>query len=153
MSDSRLVVGAVIVDRYPHPRQVLIARRHRPAQLAGLWEFPGGKAKVGESMAAAVMRELDEELQLSIQIVGELVAPQEVWPINDELYMRLFFAVLADNPVVKQLQPVLGDTHDEVRWVSIAQLAGMPWVPADREPASVISSGVYSLRLGTFEHN
>ncbi|MGL5406785.1 MAG: NUDIX domain-containing protein [Propionibacteriaceae bacterium] len=153
MSDSRLVVGAVIVDRYPHPRQVLVARRYRPAQLAGLWEFPGGKAEIGESAVAAVTRELAEELQLSIQVVGELVAPQEVWPINDELRMRLFFAVLADNLAATQAQPILGDTHDEVRWVSPDRLADMSWVPADNEPALVVSSNNYSLRFGAFEHN
>src|SRR3954469_7206480 len=52
-----LVVAAALIR---HGR-VLAARRCRPAELADGWEFPGGKVEAGESEAAALVRELEEE--------------------------------------------------------------------------------------------
>ena len=54
-----LVVAAGLVDI---DGRVLIARRPEGKPMAGLWEFPGGKVKAGESPEAALIRELDEEL-------------------------------------------------------------------------------------------
>jgi 8-oxo-dGTP diphosphatase len=45
---------------------VLIAERPRGKHLAGRWEFPGGKVLPGESEAAALARELDEELGIAV---------------------------------------------------------------------------------------
>ncbi|MCP5095629.1 MAG: A/G-specific adenine glycosylase [Chloroflexi bacterium] len=48
----------------------LIAKRPLDGLLGGLWEFPGGKLEAGESFPAALIREIDEELKMEIQ-VGE----------------------------------------------------------------------------------
>jgi 8-oxo-dGTP diphosphatase len=45
---------------------VLIAERPPGKPLAGRWEFPGGKVRPGESEAAALARELDEELGIEV---------------------------------------------------------------------------------------
>src|SRR3954471_10174753 len=49
---------------------LLVAQRERPPELAGLWELPGGKVAAGESDAAALVRELEEELGVGVT-VGE----------------------------------------------------------------------------------
>lgn len=54
-----LVVACALVDA---DRRVLIAQRPEGKQLAGLWEFPGGKIEIGETPEAALIRELSEEL-------------------------------------------------------------------------------------------
>ncbi len=54
-----LVVACALVDA---DGRVLIAQRPEGKQLAGLWEFPGGKLEPGETPEAAVVRELAEEL-------------------------------------------------------------------------------------------
>ena len=64
----RTVVGAAIVRE----RRVLAARRRTPANLAGLWEFPGGKVEPGEAELAAVVRECREELGVSVAVEGQL---------------------------------------------------------------------------------
>lgn len=48
--------------------RVLIARRKKGLSNQGLWEFPGGKVKPGESDADCLARELREELSLDIEV-------------------------------------------------------------------------------------
>ena len=57
-----LVAAVALVDR---DGRVLLARRPDGKEMAGLWEFPGGKVKDGETPERALMRELDEELGIS----------------------------------------------------------------------------------------
>ena len=54
-----LVSAVTLVDA---DGRVLLARRPEGKQMAGLWEFPGGKIEPGETPEAALIRELDEEL-------------------------------------------------------------------------------------------
>src|SRR5215510_1015743 len=58
-----LVAAAALVDA---DGRVLICKRPQGKQLAGLWEFPGGKVEPGETPEAALIRELDEELGLDV---------------------------------------------------------------------------------------
>ncbi|MHA6688932.1 (deoxy)nucleoside triphosphate pyrophosphohydrolase [Devosia sp. A449] len=64
MSDHKLllVVACALIDA---DRRVLIAQRPEGKNLAGLWEFPGGKIEPGESPEEALIRELEEELGIS----------------------------------------------------------------------------------------
>lgn len=54
-----LVAAAALVDTQG---RVLLAQRPEGKSMAGLWEFPGGKVKEGETPEYALMRELEEEL-------------------------------------------------------------------------------------------
>jgi 8-oxo-dGTP diphosphatase len=45
---------------------VLLAKRPRDKVYAGYWEFPGGKVEPGETVAAALKREIDEELGVQV---------------------------------------------------------------------------------------
>ena len=56
-----VVVAVALIDR---DGRVLLARRPTGKPMAGLWEFPGGKIRDGESPEAALVRELAEELGL-----------------------------------------------------------------------------------------
>jgi 8-oxo-dGTP diphosphatase len=59
-----LVVAAALVDS---DGRVLIAQRPQGKQLAGLWEFPGGKVEPGETPEDALIRELAEELGITVK--------------------------------------------------------------------------------------
>jgi 8-oxo-dGTP diphosphatase len=65
-----LVAAVAIVDT---DGRVLLARRPEGKQMAGLWEFPGGKVGEGETPEAALVRELREEL--GIDITESCLAP------------------------------------------------------------------------------
>ncbi len=60
--DARPVVRVSAVALVDADGRVLLARRPEGKQMAGLWEFPGGKIEPGETPEAALIRELDEEL-------------------------------------------------------------------------------------------
>jgi 8-oxo-dGTP diphosphatase len=71
------VVAGVIRDK---SGRILLARRTEGRDLAGLWEFPGGKCEPGESPEAALARELHEELGIDIDCGPPLIAVPQRYP-------------------------------------------------------------------------
>ena len=59
-----IVVAGALVDA---DGRVLITRRPNGKEMAGLWEFPGGKVEKGEDPETAIVREIREELSIHIQ--------------------------------------------------------------------------------------
>jgi 8-oxo-dGTP diphosphatase len=59
-----LVVAAAMLDS---DGRVLLAQRPQHKQLGGLWEFPGGKLEAGETPEDALIRELKEELDVTVE--------------------------------------------------------------------------------------
>lgn len=114
----RSVVGAALVDG----GRVLAARRSAPAELAGGWEFPGGKVEPGENDAEALRRECLEELGVMIT-VGVLLGTA---PISPELMLRLYAAQLCGGG-----HPVARQDHDELRWLEAAALESVRWLDVD----------------------
>jgi len=122
----RVVVGAAIV----RDGRVLAARRSAPPELAGGWEFPGGKVEAGESEPAALMRECREELGVEVT-VAELLGSA---PGGVKLELRVYRVVL----VAGQPRPL--QDHDELRWLSAAELDSVGWLPADRPLLGVVAA-------------
>lgn len=115
------VVVAAAIER---DGRYLVARRTRPADVAGRWEFPGGKVEPGETEEQALVREIREELGVPIR-VGERV-PGE-WPLSDDLVLHLYAATLIDG------EPAPLEQHDEIRWVTPAEFDTVDWLPSDVE--------------------
>lgn len=117
MHEQIVVAGALISDD-----GLLVAQRDRPAELAGLWELPGGKVAAGESDAAALARELHEELGIRISVAARIGADVA---LANGMTLRAYRVGLLDGSP----QP---HDHRALRWVSAAELGDLPWVPADR---------------------
>ena len=124
--ERTLVVAAVLVDDVDMPQRLLAARRSKPIELAGQWEFPGGKVNPGEDPIAALHRELDEELGIGVELGAEFAGPDDGgWFITERHIMRLWFAhITAGKP-----QPLV--EHDELRWLERAQWHSVPWLVGD----------------------
>ncbi len=116
--DEQIVVAGALISQ----GALLVAQRDRPAELAGLWELPGGKVAPGEDDGAALARELHEELGVEVSVgarIGQAVA------LNATMTLRAYrVALTAGSP-----QP---HDHRALRWVTADELTGLDWVPADR---------------------
>lgn len=133
---SRTVVGAAALLRESAdggPRRLLIARRTRPAAIAGMWEFPGGKLEPGETAEDGVRRELREELGIEAVLGEELVgssaagfSPGLGWPLVGAAVMRLFVGTVVDG------EPAPLQDHDQLVWAPVDEsLLEHDWIPAD----------------------
>lgn len=71
------VVAGILVDARG---RILLARRGDGRDLAGLWEFPGGKVEPGESPADALARELREEIGVDIDGIEPLIRVPHAYP-------------------------------------------------------------------------
>lgn len=117
MVNQVVVAGALIVGA-----NLLVAQRDRPAELAGLWELPGGKVAPGESDAEALVRELDEELGVEVSVGARLGADVA---LSEAVTLRAFLVTQTGGTVSAR-------DHRALRWVGAAELETLDWVPADR---------------------
>ncbi|WP_182524125.1 (deoxy)nucleoside triphosphate pyrophosphohydrolase [Nocardioides dongkuii] len=113
------VVGAAIL----RGGKVLAARRTAPPALAGRWELPGGKVEPGESPEDALVRELEEELGVTVR-VGAWLGPRV--PIEGGWVLSVAAARLVDEA------PLAPTEHDEVRWLGPDELGDVDWADPDR---------------------
>ena len=129
----QIVVGAVIVDSLAEPRRVLAARRTGSHALRGRWEFPGGKVEPGESAEAALIREVQEELDVTLMLGEELMPTGEAWRlISDQLTLRLFWAEIFVGI------PTPAGSHDQVRWLGAEDLTSVNWLDTDRAALAAV---------------
>ena len=117
-----LVVAAALVDA---DGRVLIAQRPPGKALAGLWEFPGGKLGVGERPEAALIRELHEEL-------GITVAEACLAPLTFASHAYPAFHLLMPLYVCRRWQGFVEAREEQrLKWVRPHALRDFPMPPAD----------------------
>ncbi len=103
--------------------EILIDRRKPEGLLGGLWEFPGGKVELGETIPDCIQREIKEEL-------GIVIAVEEKLMTIDHAYTH--FKVTLN---VHHCRYVSGEPQtlecDEIKWVTLAQLDQYPFPKAN----------------------
>jgi 8-oxo-dGTP diphosphatase len=113
-----IIVGAaIIVDGL-----VLGCERAHPPEVAGKWEFPGGKVEPGENDIAALVRECEEELGVVVA-VGDRVG-EDVPLAHGRALLRVWLADLVEG------EPAALE-HASLRWFSADELDSVQWLPAD----------------------
>ncbi len=118
------VVAAALVDA---DNRVLIAQRPEGKALAGLWEFPGGKLAPGERPEAALIRELDEELGITVKeaCLAPLSFASHAYP-DFHLVMPLW--------VCRRWEGIVSSRENQaLKWVRPGKLRDYP-MPAADEP-------------------
>jgi 8-oxo-dGTP diphosphatase len=116
----KVIVAAVIIT----DRRVLACERSAPPEVAGRWEFPGGKVEPGETDEEALARECVEELGVRVE-VGARVGP-DVRLAHGRAVLRVFVVRLLDGDEPRALE------HAAMRWLSADELDTVHWLPADK---------------------
>ena len=117
-----LVVAAALVDA---DGRVLLAKRPKGRQLEGLWEFPGGKIDAHERPEDALIRELREELGITVKApcLAPLTFASHAYD-GFHLLMPLYVCRRWEGFV----QPLDGQT---LKWVRPKDMRAYPMPPAD----------------------
>lgn len=117
-----LVVAVALIDA---DDRILVAQRPPGKQLAGLWEFPGGKVDPGERPEAALIRELREEL--GIEVKEPCLAP-----LTFASHAYEDFHLLMPLYVCRRWQGLATPREGQtLKWLRARQLRDLPMPPAD----------------------
>ncbi|MEW6122878.1 MAG: 8-oxo-dGTP diphosphatase MutT [Pseudomonadota bacterium] len=117
-----LVVACALVDA---DGRVLVAQRPEGKALAGLWEFPGGKMEPGERPEDTLIRELKEELGITVKeaCLAPLTFASYAYP-DFHLLMPLWICRRWEG----QVQAL---EHSALKWVRAGKLRELDMPPAD----------------------
>lgn len=116
------VVAAVICDSLENMTKIFATARGY-GEFKGQWEFPGGKIEVGETSQQALIREIQEELNVKIE-VGELIDTIEHDYPTFHLSMDCFWCVVVDGEIILK-------EAEDAKWLGIDELYSVDWLPAD----------------------
>ena len=103
--------------------KVLIGLRSESDNGGGLWEFPGGKIEIDESSEEAVIRELNEELDIVVHKPKKIM--QYLHRFKNLIYDISFFEVVSFKGSIKKI------VHDELKWVDLSSINNYNFISGD----------------------
>ena len=103
--------------------KVLIGLRSESDNGGGLWEFPGGKIEIDESSEDAVIRELNEELDIVVNKPKKIM--QYLHRFKNLIYDISFFEVVLFKGSIKKI------VHDELKWVDLSSINNYNFISGD----------------------
>ena len=127
------VVAAVIRRKDISGNVSILATQRGYGDMKGGWEFPGGKIEKGEDPQDALVREIKEELNASIE-VGSLIDTVEYDYPSFHLSMDCFWCDLNSDIELKE--------HSDGRWLKADELMDVNWLPADISLVQVIKQAI-----------
>ncbi|WP_275897582.1 (deoxy)nucleoside triphosphate pyrophosphohydrolase [Sphingorhabdus sp. Alg239-R122] len=117
------VVAAAFVDV---DGKVLLQKRPQTTSMAGLWEFPGGKIEAGETPEDALVRELDEELGVTVNIADLTPTCFASDALGDGHLVLLLYICRRWTGEIKALHAA------DIIWTEVQEMEKLPMPPADR---------------------
>ena len=111
--------------------KIFCAQRPEGKTLGGFWEFPGGQLEFGESPEEALVREIKEELNSTIEILSY---------INEASYDYDFGTVIMKTYHAKLISGNLELLeHQNSTWLAPKDLKTLDWAPVDRPAVELLS--------------
>jgi 8-oxo-dGTP diphosphatase len=127
-----ITVVAAVIGR--SDRRLLIGQRRKNDSSPLKWEFPGGKVRDGESPEAALARELQEELGVTLVKAVELGRVRHQYAGTPELEIRFFAAAIAESELVPR-------TFEKTAWALPKELGDYDFLAANRELIAQLATG------------
>jgi 8-oxo-dGTP diphosphatase len=121
VADGTVIVAAAVARRGD---AYLVTRRLSGTHLEGLWEFPGGKCEAGETLAACLAREIQEELGCGVDVGAEMLTVAHAYD-DRRVELHFFSCALHGEP-----RPLLGQ---EIKWAARLELRTLAFPPADED--------------------
>ncbi|MCG5030142.1 (deoxy)nucleoside triphosphate pyrophosphohydrolase [Mesosutterella sp. OilRF-GAM-744-9] len=118
---KRIEVVAAII----HHEGKILATQRGYGDFKDGWEFPGGKVEPGETPQEAIVREIREELEVTIR-PERLVTTVECDYPKFHLTMHCFLASVAEGSITLL-------EHEAAKWLGKDELDTVAWLPADVE--------------------
>jgi 8-oxo-dGTP diphosphatase len=115
------VVAAIIENEQ---NEILCALRSPEMSIPNMWEFPGGKVEVDENIFTALVREIDEELDCTIETT------KEVFNENTHEYDTFIINLISIKCSVIEGTPRPSE-HSKLIWLNRVNLDSLKWAPAD----------------------
>jgi 8-oxo-dGTP diphosphatase len=119
--------------------KLLVCQRRRGSRFELQWEFPGGKREEGETLEAALARELREELGVTARIGPEMHRLQHQYGESDAPFELVFFAASAAPGDIQNLE------FEQIEWREPKLLLGLNFLEADRDLIAKLASGEIQL--------
>lgn len=127
MKKSIDVAAAIIVDG-----EAVLAARRGHGELAGGWEFPGGKVEPGETFEQACVREIKEELGVEVTDLAPFVSLDYDYP-GFHMHLETFTCRVGSGTIHD-------DEHDDLRWLTPDRLDEVEWLPADAQVINALKA-------------
>ncbi len=110
--------------------EVLIAQRLNESSMGGMWEFPGGKQEKGELMQITIIREIKEELGITVEVKKMLLDFNHLYT-----HKRLHFVVYICELISGVPKPL---ASSQIQWVRVDDLVKYPFPAANKKMISAL---------------
>ncbi|AIO17990.1 CTP pyrophosphohydrolase [Candidatus Izimaplasma bacterium HR1] len=114
------VVAGVIINK---DNKILCCQRKNKGELALKWEFPGGKIEQGETHNEALIRELNEELEIDVVIIRHLITVKHQY--------NLFHLTMHCYLIEEYSGNLVLNEHEDFKWLDKMELYQLEWAEAD----------------------
>ena len=120
------VVGAAIIKE----DKVLVMQRSNQMTLPGMWEFPGGKVEADETEQEALIREIKEELSVTINILDYINEASYDYDFGT-VQLKVYTAEIISGQITLE-------EHSDGKWVTADELKNIDWAPVDIPAAKAL---------------
>jgi ADP-ribose pyrophosphatase len=121
------VVAAIIVEG-----DKILATQRGYGDFKGMWEFPGGKIEKNETAKDALVREIQEELNVTVEVGKRIKTVEYDYP-TFHLSMKCFMCKIQDGEIELR-------EHQSAKWLTADALDSVEWLEADIELIAELKS-------------